>query len=182
MRRVAAPRSVCYPAGVLRRPRPILNDAGFSIVEVLAVTVVVGIAVIGVALMFGKGSAWVAATGDDRVAAGLAQERIEQIRAGGWALATPGLVIEESVRPAGVVDARARAFRRVTCIQHVDPSTGTGLTMPVYDAACTDGPPTSTRRITTIVTPMGGDGSAGSPPLPEASAVTIQAWITDTGA
>ena len=51
-------------------------------------TVIVGIAVIGVALMFGKGSAWVSATGADRVAAGLAQQRIEQIRACGWDVAT----------------------------------------------------------------------------------------------
>lgn len=166
----------------MRRPaRSLVNDAGISIVEVLAVTLVVGIAVIGVALMFGKGSAWVAATGDDRVAAGLAQERIERLRAGGWSVATPGLAIEESVRPAGVVDARARAFRRVTCIQHVDPSTATGLTAPAFDAACTDGPPSTTRRITTIVTPIAGDGSPGSPPVPEASAVTIQAWITQAG-
>ena len=62
------------------RPR-IWGDSGLSIVEVLAATLVVGIAVVGVALMFGKGAAWVSATGDDRIAAGLAQQRIEQIRA-----------------------------------------------------------------------------------------------------
>ena len=64
------------------------GTAGLGLVEVLAVTVIVGIAVIGVALMFGKGSAWVSATGADRVAAGLAQQRIEQIRACGWDVAT----------------------------------------------------------------------------------------------
>ncbi len=90
MRRVAGLRSVCDAPWVHRsRLRSTLRETrGVSIVEVLAVTVIVGIAVIGVALMFGKGSAWVSATGADRVAAGLAQQRIEQIRACGWDVAT----------------------------------------------------------------------------------------------
>jgi type II secretory pathway pseudopilin PulG len=70
------------------RSSTVRGTAGLGIVEVLAVTVIVGIAVIGVALMFGKGSAWVSATGADRVAAGLAQQRIEQIRTCGWEVAT----------------------------------------------------------------------------------------------
>src|SRR4029453_7039810 len=90
MHRVAGSRSVCYAPWMHRsRLRLTLRETrGVSIVEVLAVTVIVGIAVIGVALMFGKGSAWVSATGADRVAAGLAQQRIEQIRACGWNVAT----------------------------------------------------------------------------------------------
>ena len=83
IRPVADPLGVCYAPWVRRSTlcSTLRGTAGLSIVEVLAVTVIVGIAVIGVALMFGKGSAWVSATGADRVAAGLAQQRIEQIRA-----------------------------------------------------------------------------------------------------
>ena len=66
-------------------------------------TVIVGIAVIGVALMFGKGSAWVSATGADRVAAGLAQQRIEQIRACGWDVATADPPPAPRIRPRRTV-------------------------------------------------------------------------------
>ena len=85
MRPVADSRGVCYAPWMRQSTlRSMLRGtAGLGIIEVLAVTVIVGIAVIGVALMFGKGSAWVSATGADRVAAGLAQQRIEQIRAFG---------------------------------------------------------------------------------------------------
>src|SRR5262245_65246937 len=87
---VADSLPVCYAPRVRRTPplSTLRGAAGFGTVEVFAVTVIVAIAVIGVALMFGKGSAWVAATGADRVAAGLAQQRIEQIRACGWDVAT----------------------------------------------------------------------------------------------
>ena len=90
MRQVADSRRVCYARSVHRSTlrSTLRGTAGLGLVEVLAVTVIVGIAVIGVALMFGKGSAWVSATGADRVAAGLAQQRIEQIRACGWDAAT----------------------------------------------------------------------------------------------
>jgi len=90
MIREPASLGVCYAPWVHRSTlrSTLRGTAGLGIVEVLAVTVIVGIAVIGVALMFGKGSAWVSATGADRVAAGLAQQRIEQIRACGWDVAT----------------------------------------------------------------------------------------------
>ena len=90
MRQVADSGRVCYARSVHRSTlrSTLRGTAGLGLVEVLAVTVIVGIAVIGVALMFGKGSAWVSATGADRVAAGLAQQRIEQIRACGWDVAT----------------------------------------------------------------------------------------------
>jgi hypothetical protein len=90
LRRIAGLLAVCYarcvPPSTLRST--LQESRGLSVMEVLAVTMIVSIAVIGVALMFGKGSAWVSATGADRVAAALAQQRIEQIRACGWEVAT----------------------------------------------------------------------------------------------
>jgi prepilin-type N-terminal cleavage/methylation domain-containing protein len=56
------------------------RQAGFSLVEVLVTSVVVAIAVVGIALMLGTGSAWVSAGGDNRVALKLAQQKIEQLR------------------------------------------------------------------------------------------------------
>lgn len=175
-------------ADAARRPGR-RSQAGTSIVEVVAVTAVVGIAVLGVALMFGKGGAWVSAVGADRVAAGLAQERIEQIRAAGWNSedALPGKKLPEHVRPSRIVGAGSGVFRRLTCIQHVnrvqqvDESTPTDLTVPPADDDCADGPPSDTRRITVTVYPVGGDGLQGSPQTPDSTPVVLQAWITSSG-
>ena len=47
--------------------------------------VVLSIAAVGMALMFSTGQAYVLSEGDNRVALYLAQQQIEQFRAGGWA-------------------------------------------------------------------------------------------------
>ena len=149
-------------------------------------TVIVGIAVIGVALMFGKGSAWVLATGADRVAAGLAQQRIEQIRACGWDVATadppapncPGLPGAPPLMTglgvlAPELDIRAgnnHTFSRTVCIQYVDvdPTTSKGLGEPAFSPSdCPPGPATSMVRVTVVV----------SSSQPETSPVTLQAWM-----
>src|SRR5262245_3212338 len=140
LRAVADSRAVCYAPSMRRSTvtSTLRGSEGLGLVEVMAVTVIVGIAVIGVALMFGKGSAWVSATGADRVAAGLAQQRIEQIRACGWDAATKsppeancpalagaqapstglGVVLEET----GIVAGNNNTFTRRTCIQYDDPA------------------------------------------------------------
>ena len=60
------------------------GEAGLSIVEVLVAAFIVGIAGVGVALMFGTGQAYIQAEGDNRVATFLAQQKIEQLRAQGY--------------------------------------------------------------------------------------------------
>ena len=199
MRPVADSRGVCYAPWVLRSTlrSTLRGTAGFSIVEVLAVTVIVGIAVIGVALMFGKGSAWVSATGADRVAAGLAQQRIEQIRTCGWDLATadpprgwdvaaanptapncPSLPLPGGVPPLTGLGVLApdppiqagnnHTFTRTVCIQYVDPKTPQGLGEPAFaPEACPPGAATPMVRITVVV----------SSSQPETSPVTLQAWM-----
>lgn len=57
------------------------GEAGVALLEVLITAVVVGIAAVGIALMFSFGSTWVVAKGDDRVALSLAQQKIEQLKA-----------------------------------------------------------------------------------------------------
>jgi hypothetical protein len=193
MRRVAAARRVCYARSTHRSTQrsTLRGTAGLGIVEVLAVTVIVGIAVIGVALMFGKGSAWVSATGADRVAAGLAQQRIEQIRACGWNVATadpldptapncPGLPgVPPLPTGLGVLlpdpDIQAgnnHTFYRKVCIQYVDPTTPKGLEeRPFALPECPPGDPTSMVRMTVVV----------SSSQPETSPVTLQAWMSQAG-
>ena len=170
----ATPRAVCYACRVRRST--VRGQGGSSILEVLAVTLIVGLAVIGVALMFGRGSAWVAASGADRVAAGLAQQRIEQIRAGGWGPAiapdTLGIPLTENIALGD-----GRTFIRQSCVQYVDDSTApgataAGLTQPAYvPDTCVAGTQSSTVRITVIV----------STRQVETTGVTLQAWMTEAG-
>jgi hypothetical protein len=167
-------------------PRAVAGESGFSIVEVLVTALVVGITITGVAMMYGRGTSWMSAMGDDRVALGLAQERIESLRGLGWDSVAVGTTYEEEVRPAPIATtradkARARAYRRITCVQNVatsTPSSAADLASPAYDQTCASGPDSETRRITVIVVPVGGDGTEGSPVSPESSAVTLQGWIT----
>ena len=70
------------------RPRVRLGDErGIALLEALMASVVVLIAIIGLALMFSMGSSYVRAEGGERVALFLAQQRLEELRAIGLARA-----------------------------------------------------------------------------------------------
>jgi prepilin-type N-terminal cleavage/methylation domain-containing protein len=78
-RRVERLRMVTARAG--RRPMPSREPSGVSLLEVVVCSAIVGIAAVGVALMFGAGQAYIQAEGDNRVALFLAQQKVEQLRA-----------------------------------------------------------------------------------------------------
>jgi hypothetical protein len=63
------------------------DERGIALLEVLTAGVVLSIAMIGLALMFSMGSSYVAAEGGERVALFLAQQRLEELRAVGFARA-----------------------------------------------------------------------------------------------
>ena len=63
------------------------DERGIALLEVLTASVVVLIAMIGLALMFSMGSSYVRAEGGERVALFLAQQRLEELRAIGLARA-----------------------------------------------------------------------------------------------
>jgi len=70
------------------RPRVQVNgEYGFALLEVLTTSVIILIAMIGLALLFSMGSSFVAAEGGERVALFLAQQRLEELRAVGLARA-----------------------------------------------------------------------------------------------
>ena len=52
-----------------------------TLIELLIASLIVGVAVVGLSLMFAQGAAMTASQGDDRVAISLAQQRIEELRA-----------------------------------------------------------------------------------------------------
>jgi len=70
------------------------DERGTALLEVLTASVIVLIAMIGLALMFSMGSSYVAAEGGERVALFLAQQRLEELRAVGFARA-----VAEAERP-----------------------------------------------------------------------------------
>ena len=59
-----------------------------ALLEVLISSVIVGIAVVGVGLMFAIGQAYITAEGDNRVTLFLAQQKIEQLRTLGYTALT----------------------------------------------------------------------------------------------
>ena len=67
-----------------RLVRLLASPAGFTILEAIVSATIVGIVVTGVLMMFGTGQTYIQSSGTDRIAAELAQQRIEQVRAAGY--------------------------------------------------------------------------------------------------
>jgi len=82
-------------AAFCRRPRTaprvriLASTAGFTLLEAILSSLLVAIAFIGVLMMFSTGQTLVQSSGTDRIAAQLAQQRIEQIRATGYGTKFP---------------------------------------------------------------------------------------------
>jgi Tfp pilus assembly protein PilV len=170
------------------------KQTGLSLIEVLVAGLVMGTAIVGMSLMYGTGNTWVNAMGEDRVAAGLAQQRIEQVRADtitlGWnspaSTVAPERVIEPRVDPTNcdINTSECRQtpkYERVTCIQYVDPSSPAGLNTPTYAPACSAGTPSSTRRVTVTVTPVFVDGNFANNTVQRSYVVMLQGWVSESG-
>jgi hypothetical protein len=71
----------------LRSPARLRDERGIALLEALMASLVLSIAMIGLALMFSMGSSYVRAEGGERVALFLAQQRLEELRAIGLARA-----------------------------------------------------------------------------------------------
>jgi hypothetical protein len=128
-----------------------------SILEVLIAGVVLGIAAIGIALMFSWGQTFVIAQGDDRVALYLAQQRIESLRASGFSF----LVANLGNPPAEVLSAGAggtQSFTRLTTVEC--------FATDLSPNPCPN--PIVTVRITVTVTPA----------MTQADPVTLQSFCS----
>ena len=73
------------------------GQSGVATLEVLISSVIVGVAVVGVALMFATGQAYITAEGDNRVGLFLAQQGIERLRAGGYTALAVAEITENPV-------------------------------------------------------------------------------------
>ena len=120
---------------VLRQP---WTEAAFSLVETLICALIVGITVLGVLEMFGKGQAMVQGGGDDRAALSLAEQRLEQVRAAGFGAPTLPDPREETAADGVPIDNASDSnavpgFRRRTIITGICP---TNFAIAWNDGAC----------------------------------------------
>jgi len=133
------------------------SSSGFMLLEVLIAGLVLGIAMIGLALMFSHGLTFVVSEGDERVAMYLTQQKLEQkvdqLKSG---LGSAGLA---NVLPIGsetetVTGGSGQSFTRFTCVIWVS-----NLTLGEPDASPNDcpcgagGSATQTKKVCVKVTP-----------------------------
>jgi len=138
------------------------TEDGVAVVEVMMAGCVLGIAIVGVALMLSSARSFVVARGDERVAVFLAQQKLEQLRALEFAAvplspggACPGTTCyNEANLTAGV--AGAAEFTRMTTVDCVAKH---DLNIAV---ACPT--PPILKRLTVTVTP----------PIHQADAIVLQ--------
>ena len=143
-------------------PCALRGDTGVIMLEVLTAGVILAIAVIGLAVMFSWGQAFVVAQGDDRLALNLAQQRIESLRASGYAAAEAlnsncgGIPEADETLTAGA--GNAQSFTRQTAVENVNDA---NLSTP----ECS----TNSIRITVTVTPN----------MVQSYGVTLQSFCTN---
>jgi type II secretory pathway pseudopilin PulG len=121
--------------GRQRRPFSALTlpprQAGFALVEILVAALVVGIAAVGMAFMYGTGQALIASEGDNRVAVRLAQQRIDRIRATGFGTPEDGSDSREETTWTAVPGQPG--YERQTLITRV---CATNFNIPWNDGGC----------------------------------------------
>jgi Tfp pilus assembly protein PilV len=163
---------------------------GLALLEILISTLVVGVAVAGLALAFSSGTVWVREMGTDRVGIRLAEQQIENIRACGFPAATgtfpetqiPALGAYDGCLPPGasaVCNQNVPCFNRVTTVENVDPATlapPAPTTCPPVNGV-SPAPAVVAQRITVTVTAVTGDASATALPQASTLPITAQAWF-----
>lgn len=118
------------------------STAGFTLLEAILSSVLVAIAGMGVLMMFSNGQTTVYSSGQDRIAAQLAQQRIEQVRATGYGTKFPPDPREELIWTAVPGNP---GYERMTTITDV---CSTNFTIVWNDGACV---PATTEAQTRIV-------------------------------
>ncbi len=138
------------------------GDTGVIMLEVLTASVIIAIAVIGLAVMFSWGQTFVVAQGDDRVSLYLAQQKLESLRASGYSAAEAlnsncgGIPEADETLTAGA--GNAQSFTRQTAVENVNDA---NLSTP----ECS----TNSIRITVTVTPN----------MVQSYGVTLQSYCTN---
>ena len=87
----------CRRLRTTSRVRSLAFTAGFTLLEAVLSSALVAIAGMGVLMMFATAQTFVQSSGTDRIAAQLAQQRIEQVRATGYGTKFPPDPREETI-------------------------------------------------------------------------------------
>lgn len=124
------------------RVRILASTAGFTLLEALLASALVAIAGMGVLMMFSNAQTAVYSSGQDRIAAQLAQQRIEQVRATGYGTKFPPDPREETI---WTLVPNNPGYERMTIITEV---CSTNFAIAWNDGACL---PATTEAQTRIV-------------------------------
>jgi Tfp pilus assembly protein PilV len=136
------PAAFCRVFRMARGSRILASIAGFTLLEAIVAALVVGIAGMGVLMMFSTGQTFVQASGTERIAAQLAQQRIEQVRATGYGTRFPPDPREE---PGWTAVPGNPGYERMTIITEV---CSTNFNITWNDGGCL---PATTEAQTRIV-------------------------------
>src|SRR5438874_4120404 len=71
----------------MKARRTLTGQEGFTLIEILAAAIILGIAVVGLTLLLSRGQAFIVAQGDTRIALYLTEQKIERLRALGFGAA-----------------------------------------------------------------------------------------------
>ena len=93
----SAAAAFCRRLRTALRIRIFASTAGFTLLEAILSSALVAIAGMGVLMMFATAQTFVQSSGTDRIAAQLAQQRIEQVRATGYGTKFPPDPREETI-------------------------------------------------------------------------------------
>lgn len=145
------------------------GQAGFSMIEVLIAAVIVAIAIIGLFMMYGTGQALVQAQGSNRVAVQLAQQRLEELRAGGFGTAVLPDPREET---AFVAVPNNPGYERTTIITGTCPNDFSTAWVLPGDCTAPGQPTVQAKRI--VVTVRKIDGRTPGTTDPQTQPAIIQ--------
>jgi type II secretory pathway pseudopilin PulG len=166
IRRVSA--AFCRMLERGRLVRLFASAAGFTILEAIVSALVVGIAGMGVLMLFGTGQTYIQSSGTDRIAAQLAQQRIEQVRAAGFGKKFPNDNRQELVMTAVPGNP---GFERTTVFTDV---CSTNFAIAWNNGACVPATTESqTRLVTVTVRALNGSGAGTDPQTTPAVMQTV---------
>jgi hypothetical protein len=144
------------------------SPAGFTILEAVISALIVGVAGMGVLMMFGTGQTYIQSGGTDRIAAQLAQQRIEQVRAAGYGKKFP---LDPRQEPTMTAVPGNPGFERTTVVTEVCSTNfaiawNNGLCLPATTEA-------QTKLVIVTVRALNGSGTGTDPQTTPAVMQTV---------
>jgi type II secretory pathway pseudopilin PulG len=137
------------------RVRPFATTAGFTLIEAILAAMLVAVAFVGVLMMFSTGQTFVQSSGTDRIAAQLAQQRIEQVRAGGFG---PKFPLDPRAETIWTPVPDNPGYERLTIITEV---CSTNFAIAWDDGACLPATPEAQSRLVVVTVRALDNNQAG---------------------